>query len=214
MNFIYINWTPILFPFFAGLFLLKYFNKSLKLVFYFVCFGTFTEIVTRLLIWLADVNNTMPVNNVYAIGSFILLFTLYFFVLNDFVNRRIFVLLSAAFTIYWLIHSLFIRSIFEFPDLPRAIGNIYITILSIIYFYKVMLEAKIIKLAREPFIWINTSILIYYTGNLFFYILFNLILDYSREFSKITVIYFSLLNALFYILIGIGFLKADKVRNS
>ncbi|MBN1986240.1 MAG: hypothetical protein JW761_08050 [Prolixibacteraceae bacterium] len=210
MNFIYFNWTPILFPFFAGLFLLKYFNKSLKLAFYFVCFGTFTEVLARLLIWLADVNNTMPVNNIYSIGSFILLFALYYYVLNDFVNRRVFLLLSAAFTIYWLIHSLFIQSIFEFPDLPRAIGNIYITILSIIYFYKVMLEAKIIKLAREPFIWINTSILIYYTGNLFFYILFNLILDYSREFSKITVIYFSLLNALFYFLIGIGFLKVNK----
>jgi hypothetical protein len=67
-------------------------------------------------------------------------------------------------------------------------------------------------LADEPFIWINTAILIYYTGTLFFYILFNLILEYSREFSKITVYYFSILNALFYILIAIGFLKAGKTK--
>ncbi len=73
-----------------------------------------------------------------------------------------------------------------------------------------MLEAKIMKLADEPLIWINTALLIYFTGNLFFYILFNVILEASRAFSKITVQYYSGLMALFYILIAIGFFKAKK----
>jgi hypothetical protein len=47
--------------------------------------------------------------------------------------------------------------------------------------------------------------LIYYTGNLFYYILFNLFLDYSPEFLKSIGVYFYVLNALFYILIAVGF---------
>lgn len=212
MKFIYFNWTPILVPFFIGLFKFRHFDKNLKLVFLFVCFGTFTEVVSRLLMLLAGVSNTMPINNLYGIGSFVLLFLLYFYVLGDFVNKRIFTLLSIIFTFYWIVDTLFIQSDFIFSSFPRAIGQIFVIILAILYYYKVMVEAKIVKLADEPFIWINTAILIYYTGTLFFYILFNLILEYSREFSKITVYYFSILNALFYILIAIGFLKAGKTK--
>ena len=68
-----------------------------------------------------------------------------------------------------------------------------------------MVEAKIRNLSKEPLIWVNTAILIYYTGNLFYYILFDLFLDYSHEFLKSIGVYFFTLNTLFYILIAIGF---------
>ncbi len=78
-----------------------------------------------------------------------------------------------------------------------------------------MVEAQIKKLANEPLIWINTAILIYFSANLFFYALFNLILEYSVKFSRITVIYLSVVNGVFYVLIAIGFLKArvQKTNN-
>lgn len=76
-----------------------------------------------------------------------------------------------------------------------------------------MIEANIKNLWNVPYIWINTGILIYYSGNLFHTILFNIILEYSREFSKLTVVYFNVLNALFYILIAIGFLKFKKIKH-
>ncbi|WP_303923568.1 hypothetical protein [Draconibacterium sediminis] len=71
-----------------------------------------------------------------------------------------------------------------------------------------MVEAKIMSLWDEPLIWINGALLIYYSGNLFFTVLFNLILEYSREFSKITVVSFSVILTLFYVLVTIGFSKA------
>jgi hypothetical protein len=56
--------------------------------------------------------------------------------------------------------------------------------------------------------------LIYYTGNLFYFILFNLFLDYSHEFLKSIGIYWFMLNTLFYILIAVGFyLNNDGERN-
>ncbi len=73
-----------------------------------------------------------------------------------------------------------------------------------------MVDAKIGQLSKESLIWINTGILIYYSGNLFYYILFNLFLDYSHEFLKSIGIYVISLNALFYILIAIGFWKVKK----
>ncbi|QGY42865.1 hypothetical protein GM418_04100 [Maribellus comscasis] len=210
MNFIYLNWTSILVPFIAGIFNFRYFDKNLKIIFSFVCYGTANEVFTRLLFWLADVKNAMPLLHLYGAISLGLLFAFYFYVLKSLIDKRIYLILTFVFFIYWVVNSLFIQSIFEYPSLPSSLGDILIILLSIMYFYKVMMEAKIVKLADEPSIWINTAILIYYTGNLFFYILFNNILEVSREFSKITVYYYSALMALFYILIAVGFLKARK----
>ncbi|WP_163323045.1 hypothetical protein [Draconibacterium mangrovi] len=73
-----------------------------------------------------------------------------------------------------------------------------------------MTEARILNLWKEPLIFLNLAVLIYYAGNLFYSLLFNLILDYSREFAKITNYYFVGLNTLFYILVAIGFWKSDR----
>jgi hypothetical protein len=75
-----------------------------------------------------------------------------------------------------------------------------------------MIEAKLKSLSKEPLIWINTAILINYTGNLFYFILFNPILNISTEVLRSLGKYTVVLNAVFYVLIAIGFylIKADK----
>lgn len=73
-------------------------------------------------------------------------------------------------------------------------------------------EAKIENLWKEPTVFVNVAVLVYYSGNLFFSLLFNVILEYSRAFSKMTVVYYSILNALFYFLIAYSFMLAGKNR--
>lgn len=208
MKFIYLNWISILIPFFVGLTNFKSFDKSLKILFFFICVGTANEIVVRLLIWLADVENTMPSNHLYGLITCSLLFFFYYNLFEK--GKKIILFVNVLFSLYWIINSLFVQGIFEYPSIPRSIGNIIIIILVVLYFYKIMLEAKIVKLANDPLIWINTAILVYYAGNMFFSVLFNIILEVSREFLKVTAYYYSGLMTLFYILIAIGFIKARK----
>lgn len=75
-----------------------------------------------------------------------------------------------------------------------------------------MTEANIERLGQEPLIYINIAVLIYYSGNLFFSLLFNLLLEYSKEFSKLTTYYYVAIVTLFYILIAIAFWKTDKQK--
>ncbi|QGY42866.1 hypothetical protein GM418_04105 [Maribellus comscasis] len=130
------------------------------------------------------------------------------------IKRRYFLVLGVLFVVYWGVNSLFIQSIYEFPTLPNSLGDMLIILFAIVYFYNVMLEANIMKLADEPLVWINTAILIYFTGNLFYYILFNVILEASREFSKITVAFSCALMALLYSLMTVGFFKARKRKHA
>lgn len=160
-----------------------------------------------------DVKNTMPFSNIYLIATFLLLGLFYYTTLKGLYIRKVLWLIVLVFEVYFLINLIFLQNIFEYPVFARSIGTIVIVSFSIAFFYKTMIEAKIKNLWNEPLIWINSSILIWYSGNLFFTILFNLILEYSRAFSKITMFYFSFLYLIFYGLIAVGFLKAKKNKS-
>lgn len=210
---IYFNWISILIPFFIGLVNYKKFDKSLKLIFYYVLYGTINEIAVRIFIS-QGIKNTMPNIHLYLAVSFLLLGLFYYQILSGFFKRQIIIAIIVLFEVYIFVNAGFIQSIYEYPVLLRSLGTIIIMFFSLVYFYKVMIEAKHTNLWQEPLIWINGALLIYYSGNLFFTILFNFILEYSREFSKITAFYFSGIMTLFYILIAIGFWKAGNRKHN
>ncbi|HDR50297.1 MAG TPA: hypothetical protein ENN90_01565 [Mariniphaga anaerophila] len=75
-----------------------------------------------------------------------------------------------------------------------------------------MIEGKIRVLARVPAFWINTAMLIYYTGNFFYNMLYNMSLNYSVEFALVTIKFSSIFHAAFYVLISVGFWKARSIE--
>jgi len=205
------RWVPIFLPFVLGLVFFRRFERSLKIFYLYIAYGTLNEVVTWILISFG-LKNTMPLINLYQMVTIPILGIFYIEIINNKIFRKLLISLIIAFEIFTIINLLFLQGISEYPLIPRTIATFIVIILTIIYFYNVMIEAKIISLWNEPLIWINCALLISYSGNLFFTVLFNLILEYSREFSKLTVNYFSIIMILFYILISIGFWKAGKQK--
>lgn len=199
--------SPILIPFVIGIYKYKEI-RNLRYLFFFVCYGVLNETVTKILRFF-DVRNNLYLAHLYAFVSFILLCLFFQQVFLGFIKRIWFRSLIAFFSLLCIVQLVFFQSITDYPSLQLAILALVMVVFSIIYFYKVMLEAKMLKLNKDPLIWITTSMLVYYTGNLFYYILFNLFIDYSIEYLKTISIYFISLNTLFYVLISIGFMKAS-----
>jgi len=214
MGFNYINWLPILIPFIFGLIFFKSFDKGIRYLFYFVSYGVFNELVTRIFPIFFGLKNTHPFSNVYLVISFLFIGLFYAVILEKFIKPRIILFIILGFEVICFFNIFFIQSIFKFPEKTYSLGNIILVIFSIVYFYRIMIEANVKNLWAAPLVWINTGVLIYYSGSLFYTVLFNTILEYSREFSKMTVVYFSAINALFYILIAIGFWKAGKDKST
>jgi len=199
-----LTWT-IFIPFLIGIFYYKNI-KSFKWLFFFISYGVFNEILSLILIK-SGANNTLPNSHIYAYVSFILMCSFYNSILDGFINRKWFYVSVVLFTMFYLINLIFLQSIYEYPDLPFSVSSIIIIAYTILYFFKTMVETKIENITGEPLIWINVGILIYFTGNLFYHILFNFLLESSRDFLLQISFYFRVLIALFYILIAIGFLK-------
>lgn len=195
--------------FIVGIFLFRNFKYEMKIIFYFVAFGIFTETFSRLFMHFV-MKNAMPIGHFYFPVAFLLAGWFYFQILKDFIKPVYLVVIIALFEVYAIINSVFIQSLFEYASLEFSIGSILLFMFSVAFFIKVMVEAKITNLAREPLIWINTAFLVYYAVNFFYHSLYNLRVDASKEVTQIAIHFFFIMNLLFYFLITIAFLKCRK----
>lgn len=187
----------------------KKLTNPLKVVFLFVGIGCLTEITID--IWKKFwMSNTMPIGNIYIPVSFLILGLFYLFLLKNYLNRKIIIGIIIAFELLCILNYVFIQNLLEFPNITASIGALIIIAFSVIMFSKIMSEAKIEKLSKEPIIWINTAFLIYYSTNFSYFILFNMNVEYSREFAIQVSIFYVAINCLLYLLISIGFLNVRK----
>jgi len=194
-----------------GIINFKSLDKKLRYLFVFVCFALFTE-VTLLIITNLGVRDTRPGLHVYVPIEFLLFALMYLKSFGDYYNQKKIKILIVIFLIFSIINPLFLQELYEYSN-TRIYSSLILIFFSILYFNRIVSEAKIERLQSEPMIWINTAVLLYFSGNFFFNLLFSIILEHSRELSKLTINVFSVLNILFYVLIAIGFWKAGKQKS-
>ena len=207
------HWVIIFFPLLIGFFFFRRFQQGTKFIFFFVAFGSLTEIASRIFRGLDLNDNTMPIGHIYIPVSFALAGLFYLFRLRGFINEKIVAAIIILFIIFSIINSLLIQSIYSFANYSGAIGALILIGFSVLLFAKIMVEGKIKKLIDEPAVWINSGILVYYTANFFFYILYNILLENTIDFLLQTIFVFKIFNVIFYILIAIGFWKAKQSNN-
>lgn len=199
---------------FLGIFRFNRFSKEIRIIFYFVALGAVTEVITDLYKNYID-KVTLPIGHFYLPFSFLILLLFYNEVLKGYVSEKIVWLLGVLYLVFAIINPIFIQSLLDFPNLLGAAGAIILAIFAILLFSRITSEARIQKLYKEPLVWINTTVLIYYSGNFFFYILFNYSVGYSLEFAKLTVLLNAVLNLMIYLIFGIVFFmipKSQEVR--
>ena len=207
--FFYVVTAIELFAVITGSYFLKQIKRRFLFLYVFVLIAFITEISKPILFYVFDVSQNLWLSHFYFPLEFIFLSLVYLKELGSSVNKNWMKILIGAFMFYCIINPLFIQDFTEYSRV-RSFSSIIFLIFSIFYYYQVMAETKIRKLAGEPMIWINTAVLIYFAGSLFYTILFTIILEYSREFSKLSAYYFNILNLSFYLLIAVGFWKAGK----
>lgn len=163
--------------------------------------------------------NNMWVLHVYTVSEFVLLGLFYYHLLKlkpekGKVNWPLIGLVGVALCI--VAGSIFINSINGYNPFSRTLECIILCSLAIIFYVKEIrsleeLSADVYN--REGFIFINTAVLILFSGQFFIYLLSGFIdsqLEYSR--SGVIWIFNGILNVIFYsmLLVGIWKLASPK----
>lgn len=173
----------------------------LKTLSFLLFAGIVVEIFARILIHYKQPN--LPLLHVYVVVEFILIGWMYQLYLHKLYSRYVIPVIIVAFSLFSIINSVFIQSIFTFNSHARAIENLLIIILALSYFYKMLKELKVRYLEKHPMFWINSGILIYFSGSLFLFIFSNYgIID--KSIARLTWIFHAFLNIFINIFYAIG----------
>ncbi len=154
----------------------------------------------------------MPLGHIYISLSFVFIAIFYLHELKGYIYKKAITGVIILFEVFSIVNIIFFQSYYDYPSATGATSALFLVVFSILLFSKIMTEGKIKILSQSSLIWINTAVLIYYSGNFFFYILFNLILEFSVDFINITLNFFKILYALFYCLLAVGFWKAGTMQ--
>ncbi len=192
----------------VGTYYLKSIKHKFLYLYIFVLLGVLTDVWNILSIKLGTQNN-LWVSHIYFPLEFILLALFYRPYLAPVIKRKWITLIIVVFMLYAIFNAVFIQSIKEYSNL-RMFTSIVLVVFSLMYFYRLMNELRTTKLSAEPMVWINTSVLISYSAIFFYNILFNLLLEYSREATLFIASINGYVVALFYLVIAIAFWKAAK----
>jgi hypothetical protein len=205
--------TPLI-ALISGIYSYKYLDKKLKLIFLYVVVGLFVESINWLLAEIG-VKTNLPGLHFYIMFEFLIWSVYYMHCLHGFINRKYILTGIVLFQSYCIVNFLFIQNLNSYP-FTRSVEDLLLILLSVLFYTKVMTEAKIKNLALSPPIWLNTAVLIYFASNFFYNLVFVKLLITNVQFLKTSGLYiFAVFNLLFYIGIAVAFLlqRNNQIKN-
>ena len=189
----------------------SYYFKNLKqkflFLYFYVMLGVCTDLFNLVLIKL-DTHN-LWVSHIYFPLEFVLMALFYRPYLAPVIKPRWITVIISIFLLFSIINAAFIQSLTEYSRI-RVLSSIILLLFSFIYFYKVFNVAKSINLRTDPLMWVNSSVLLFYSSVFFFGISVNVIMKTSEK----TASFLSNINtsfiALFYLLVVIAFMMEGR----
>lgn len=214
--------------FFANMFLryLSYFSSFFVVVPFLICFIrrkllfdevrpifylislTFAVEIINLVTVLNQINNLF-VLHVFTVFEFILLSFFYKQFFDTFIKSRIYIFLISFFLLVACYDAFLLNGFNTMNNLAASVEFIILIIYALLSFFLILKNLVYENLLQTPFFWINTAVLIYFSGNLFLFLFTTYLQKYDiPDYGSLYAIH-SVLNIVYYILISIGFWKVQ-----
>lgn len=185
-----------------------------KLTAPFKIFGAFlfvtfiSEVFSKVLAF--KIHNNSPVYHFYVLLLVLFLSIFYFLQIPQKAVRTFIVITCFSFLILSSLNSIFLQPLYSFPSLSIMVASVIIILYSLTLFIY-LLDKKMV-FNRQSIMWLNTSILIYFTIQLFNWGFYSYLIRNNLN-SKIIndVAYFT--NILFYSSIALLLFTYSKNKN-
>lgn len=202
----YISAIGTIIPFLFGLFRFKYLKPEYKLILVIFGLGSITELASRLYATYINPSNIW-IFNIYQVLETILIIGFYLNITTSRLKKRALVIFAFIFVII-SISQILKNKLSVLNDLSFSIESVLVVILSILSFHSILKRQIYTNILAAPLFWINSSFLLYYSGNLFLHLFSKFLLEHALyAFFELWGVWHSLLNIGFYILISIGLWK-------
>jgi hypothetical protein len=145
---------------------------ELKIICWFLFASAISNIIGTFLAF-KNINN-MPVMHVYTFVEFALLAFFYKNILNTQQTGKIINWLIPSFLVICVVNALYFQNIHTYNTYTKSIEALIILILAITYFVKVLDKIEIEEKNVNVITYINSGLLIYFSGSFIWFVIFNL----------------------------------------
>jgi len=204
----YFNWVSLV----LALIFFTRFSKSNKWL------SVYIVLLPFLVLWI-DHEAFQQKNNMYLkhilahleIGTFSLY---YFFLLERKIFRKLIQLLFTGYIIFSIIDTLYYESFSIYPSNIGFVYSLMIILYSLLFFFEIYEKGEVLYIERHPHFWINSAMIIYYSGTLILGLFVNYLM-YRIPRDKFLYLdeFFSAMTIVFNVLVCIGLsIEANQNR--
>lgn len=170
--------------------------------------GLIIDIIARTL-------GILSINNLWVYDVFMFIqFTILLYIFSkQFSTKTLFVITYVAIVGFYLISLLFLPPAMKSLVRSNAVDGLVLIIVSILFFYKLLSELKVVNIHRLPVLWISFATLFYYSGNLFVFLAATY-LETDPDYLRVFWILHNVLNIIKNILFAIGLWQSYRLVKS
>jgi drug/metabolite transporter superfamily protein YnfA len=176
------------------------FNKPLKIFSWFIWVSAIFD--TAFVITTKSRIHNLPLVHLYLAVNLIFIGLVYFNTLSSKYNKII-IYFAGAILLFVIVNALFIEGINNFPSRSFAACGILFIICSLLYFYQMINNQEAIYIEKQAMFWINSGIFIYFSGNIFLFMLQNIMTTNTNYALYYNVIH-TIINVVANVLYSIG----------
>lgn len=170
----YVPYISLL-PFLVGAFLFKGLSVLQRKVFLLV---TLTIGVELLATYLRKFGNNMPAFHLSTWIEVLMIIYIFDGILNG-LRKRIIRYGALLFVLFSLYSIFFLEGILEFNTSQNYVRNVFIVLVCLLFFTQLMIEAKVTNPWKESSFVLASTLLFYYAGTLFIFIMGNKVKTYE-----------------------------------
>jgi len=205
----YISIASALLPIIAAIINYKYLDYTLKTAaVFFIISGLFDLLLwivsylikyrNLFLIYVGMLNNA-PLLHLFNIISIVFFSSIYY---RAFHGKQLknFTVITSILTLATIIFFSIKNSIWTYPSTSNTILSVFLIPLSLLYFYQLLNRQEFVHIENQPLFWINSGVLIYFSINIFLFMLFNRLGDnYKTSYYMIQSVTNTIANLFFAI---------------
>ncbi len=195
----------VLLPLLVAVLRYRCLTPALRMIGVYVLLGTFVQGIAAMMS--ANKQNNLPLLHLYTILEFTCFVWFYRLLEKNFIKNSIFVGLVIGFPILAILNALFLQSIYEFNTYARSLESILLIMLALVWYYRALEELKIQRLQDDAVFWINTAILLYFSGSALLFGFSNYTLSFQKPLKVYIWAFHALFSTLLYLFITAGLWK-------
>ncbi len=168
-----------LLPLFFGALRFRSLPKEMKKIYGLSLTSFFFDLIGTAF-WLLKTSN-LWIGHIQTLVEFLMLSSAFRIALSGIWLQKQMKYIVALFVSAGILNTVFLQDVHQYNTYIKILEATLLIGFSLAYFYKLAKEMKVEHLEREPFFWVNTGVLIYFSSNLFVFTYSNYLLLYSQK---------------------------------